>query len=244
MYGEIIPEEFSREAILLGDESVRKLMASTAAVIGLGGVGGTAAEALCRSGVGKLMLVDGDEFARSNINRQIFAVQETIGKKKVTGAAERIRSIAPDTELELYDLFYNDITADKVPLERCGVIIDAIDMVASKLLLIENCVRLGVPVISCMGAGNKLDPSRFEAADLASTSMCPLARVMRKELKKRGIEHIRVIYSREPAVKPGENAPAREHSGRPVPGSAAFCAPAAGLLAAAEAVKVLLQARR
>ena len=235
----MIPEEFSREALLIGEEAVARLMNSTAAVFGLGGVGGIAAEALCRSGVGRLMLIDGDRVSRSNINRQIFATQESIGRKKTECAAERLRAIYPGAELELYGVFYDEHTAESVPVGRCGVVIDAIDTVASKLLLIENCVRLGVPVISCMGAGNKLDPSRFEAADLAKTSMCPLARVMRKELKKRGIEHVRVIYSREPAIEPAPDAPVREHSRRPVPGSAAFCAPAAGLLAAAEAVRVL-----
>lgn len=239
-----VPEEFSREAMLIGEDAVKLLMGSTAAVFGLGGVGGMAAEALCRSGVGNMMLIDGDVFSRSNINRQIFAVQESIGRKKTQAAAERLYSINPDIMLEPYDIFYNEQTANIVPIERCDIVIDAIDTVASKLLLIENCVRNGIEIISCMGAGNKLDPSRFEAADISETSMCPLARVMRKELRKRGIEHLRVIYSREPAAEIVSEAPVREHSRRPVPGSAAFCAPAAGLAAAAEAVRLLTGKRR
>lgn len=234
-----IPEEFSREALLIGEDNTAKLMRSRVAVFGLGGVGGTAAEALCRSGIGHLLLIDGDVFSPSNINRQIFATREVMGMCKTLGAAKRLKSINPELKAELYDLFYNEETADEVPIERCDCVIDAIDTISSKLLLIENCVKLGVPVVSCMGAGNKLDPSRFEAADISETTVCPLARIMRKELRKRGIEHLRVVYSTEPPIAPAGDTPLTA-SGRPVPGSVAFCAPAAGLVTAAEAIKILI----
>lgn len=237
-----IPEEFCRSALLLGEDATEALMNSTVAVFGLGGVGGQTAEALCRSGVGHLMLIDGDTVARSNINRQVIATQQTIGRRKTEVCAERLLSINPNIKLTLHDIFYDESTADAVDLAALDCVVDAIDTVSSKLMLIERCAALGVPVISCMGAGNKLDPSRFEAADIYETSVCPLARVMRTELRRRGIKSLRVIYSREPAIKPTIPGEAR-HSGRPSPGSVSFCAPAAGLLAAAEAVKVLVGER-
>ena len=234
-----VPEELSRTASLLGEAAVSKIMNSTAAVFGLGGVGGQAAEALCRSGVGRLLLIDSDTVSRSNINRQIIATQAAIGRKKTDVCRERLLSINPNAEIITYDIFYDDSTAAQVPLAECDCVIDAIDTVSSKLLLITSCSSLGVQIVSCMGAGNKLDPSRFESADIYETSVCPLARVMRTELRRRGIPALRVIYSREPAIKPeGQNEP--RFSGRPSPGSASFCAPAAGLLAAAEAIKLII----
>lgn len=235
-----VPEEFCRTALLLGNEAVERLGRSTVAVFGLGGVGGQAAEALCRSGVGRLVLVDNDAVSRSNINRQIIATQDTIGRQKTDVCRERLLSINPDAEIIVHDMFYDESTAAQVDLSACDCVVDAIDTVTSKLLLLTSCDKLGVPAVSCMGAGNKLDPSRFEAADIYETSVCPLARVMRTELRKRGVRSLRVIYSREPAIKPTMPAEQR-HSGRPSPGSASFCAPAAGLLAAAEAVKLLLR---
>lgn len=234
-----IPEELCRTALLLGDEAVARLMKSTVAVFGLGGVGGQAAEALCRAGVGRLIIIDSDTVARSNINRQVIATQAAIGRKKTEVCRERLLSINPDAEIIALDMFYDASTAAAVPLAECDCVIDAIDTVSSKLLLITECDRLGVPAVSCMGAGNKLDPSRFEAADIYETSVCPLARVMRTELRKRGIKALLVVYSREPAIKPAGESELR-FSGRPSPGSASFCAPAAGLLCAAEAVKLLL----
>jgi len=231
-------EQFIRTAMVLGDEAITHLSGCHVAIFGLGGVGGYAAEALCRSGVGRLVLIDNDTVARSNINRQIIATQETIGRRKTDVCRERLLSINPKAEIIVHDIFYDESTAGEVDLSSCDCVVDAIDTVTSKLLLLTSCDRLGVPAISCMGAGNKLDPSRFEAADIYETSVCPLARVMRTELRKRGVKSLRVIYSREPAIKPQLAAEAR-HSGRPSPGSTAFCAPAAGLLAAAEAVKIL-----
>ncbi len=234
------PEEFCRTALLLGDDAVERLANSTVAIFGLGGVGGQAAEALCRAGVGRLLLIDSDTVARSNINRQIIATQDSIGRKKTEVCRERLLSIYPQTEISLYDIFYDASTARQIPLAECDCVIDAIDTVSSKLLLISECEAAEVPAVSCMGAGNKLDPSRFEAADIYETSVCPLARVMRTELRKRGIKSLRVIYSREPAIKPAGDSELR-YSGRPSPGSVSFCAPAAGLLCAAEAVKLLLK---
>ncbi len=235
-----VPEEFCRTALLLGDEAVGRLAKSTVAVFGLGGVGGQAAEALCRSGVGRLILVDNDTVARSNINRQIIATQDTVGRRKTDVCRERLLSINPEAEIITHDLFYEEANAHEVDLSMCDCVVDAIDTVTSKLYLLTFCDKTGIPAVSCMGAGNKLDPSRFEAADIYETSVCPLARVMRTELRKRGVKSLRVIYSREPAIKPVQPAEQR-HSGRPSPGSTAFCAPAAGLLAAAEAVKLLLE---
>lgn len=236
-----LPEEFCRTALIMGEEAVFRLMDSTVAVFGLGGVGGQTAEALCRAGVGRLMLIDGDTVARSNINRQVIATQASIGRRKTEVCRERLLSINPSVQIEEYDLFYDAETAAQVDISKCACVVDAIDTVSSKLLLAELCHKNGVPMISCMGAGNKLDPSRFEAADIYETSVCPLARVMRTELRKRGIPSLRVVYSREPAIKPKAEAEQR-FSGRPSPGSASFCAPAAGLLAAAEAVKMITSA--
>ncbi len=244
-----IPEELSREVMLLGESAVKRLINATVALFGVGGVGGTCAEALCRSGIGHIILIDGDSVARSNLNRQLIATQATIGRRKVEAARERLLSINPDMRVDAMDIFCDAGNIDTVPLSQCDMVIDAIDTVTSKLLIIECCHELGVPVISCMGAGNKLDPSRFEVSDIAKTSMCPLARVMRKELRARGIEHLPVVYSREPALSP-INGNTDDTSGQPdmahrphvkqTPGSAAFCAPAAGLLAAAEAVRLLI----
>lgn len=235
---EAVPEQFSRTAMLVGEEAQLRLMRSRAAVFGLGGVGGQCAEALCRAGVGSLLLIDGDSISVSNLNRQVFATRATVGMRKTDAARERLAAISPETEIVTRDVFYGAETADSVDLSGCGVIVDAIDTVTAKLLLIERAYALGIPVISCMGAGNKLDPSRFEVKDIYKTSMCPLARVMRKELRKRGIPSLRVVYSEEEAIKPeGENTDSHRRS---LPGSASFCAPAAGLLAAAEAVKTLL----
>ena len=233
-----IPESFSRTAMLLGEEGVERLMGATVAVFGLGGVGGQCAEALCRAGVGRLLLIDGDEVARSNINRQVIATENTIGMRKTAAAKERLLSINPQLDAVEYDIFYSAETADSIDLSGCACIVDAIDTVTAKLLLIERAQAMGIPVISCMGAGNKLDPSRFEVTDIYKTQMCPLARVMRKELKKRGIPSLRVVYSQEEAIKPqGE---VTDSVRRSVPGSASFCAPAAGLLAASEAVRMIL----
>lgn len=233
-----IPEEFSRTALLVGEDALLRLMDSRVAVFGLGGVGGQCAEALVRSGVGHLLLIDGDSVSRSNINRQLIATQSAIGQRKVDVCRSRLLEIIPFADIRTLDIFYTAETADAVDISAFDCIVDAIDTVSSKLMLAELAHKAGVPMISCMGAGNKLDPSQFEVTDINKTTFCPLARVMRKELKKRGVPSLRVIYSREPAITPQGEAEAR-YSGRPTPGSASFCAPAAGLLCAAEVVRIL-----
>lgn len=234
-----IPEEFSRTALLIGEEGVLRLMNSRVAVFGLGGVGGQCAEALVRAGVGNLTLIDGDSVSRSNLNRQLIATQSAIGRRKVDVCRERLLDIIPFANIDTLDLFYTAESADAVDVSAFDCVVDAIDTVSSKLMLAELTYKAGVPMISCMGAGNKLDPSQFEATDINKTTFCPLARVMRKELKKRGVPSLRVIYSREPAIEPKGEAETR-YSGRPTPGSASFCAPAAGLLCAAEVIKILI----
>lgn len=225
---------FEREALLLGREGIERLQKARVAVFGLGGVGGHAAEALARCGVGALALIDGDCYAPSNLNRQLFATTATLGQPKVEAAAERLRLINPGIGIETYPLAYTPATAGALDFSRYDYIVDAIDMVTGKLAIIERAYREGVPVISAMGAGNKLDPTAFRVADIYETSICPLARVMRRELKKRGVEHLKVVYSQEvPRSVPtavGE---------KPIPGSVAFVPPVAGLIMAGEVVKDL-----
>ncbi|MDR3207809.1 MAG: tRNA threonylcarbamoyladenosine dehydratase, partial [Oscillospiraceae bacterium] len=194
--------QFSRTELLLGREAMDRLQAATVAVFGIGGVGAYTAEALARSGVGGLALIDDDKICLTNVNRQLIATTKTVGRAKIEVMAERIREINPHAKVELISCFYNTDTADGVDLTRFSYVVDAIDTVSCKLLLVERAKAAGVPVISCMGAGNKLDPTRLEVADLAKTDFCPLARVMRKELRKRGILHLKVVYSREPALEP------------------------------------------
>lgn len=219
---------FSRTRRLFGDEAVDKLAKRRVAVFGLGGVGGYVVEALARSGVGALALIDGDRVTLSNINRQLYALQSTVGMFKCDVAAARVKDVNPDCNVTAYKLFY----LPEVEFDFSGYdyVVDAIDTVTGKLAIIENAQRVGVPVISCMGAGNKKDATAFEVADVFSTSDCPLARVMRRELKKRGIERCKVVYSREKAVK-SEGAVA----------SCAFVPSVAGLLIAGEVVKDLIK---
>ena len=226
-----------RTEMLLGAEGLRRLRRAKVAVFGLGGVGGHAAETLARCGVGSLLLVDRDSVSVSNLNRQIFAVSSTVGMPKVEAAARRLLDIAPDLELELRCESYLPDTADSFDLAGFDYVIDAVDTVTAKLELAVRAAAAGTPIISCMGTGNKLDPTAFEVADISRTSVCPLARVMRRELKRRGIEHLKVVYSREKPLEPlcpgGEPEPGR----RAVPGSVAFVPAAAGLILAGEVVK-------
>lgn len=223
--------EFSRTALLLGEDRMERLYAARVAIFGIGGVGGYAAEAIARSGVGRMLLVDSDVVSISNLNRQIIATHETIGRKKVEVMKERILSINPTAQVEIRDCFYDANTADSFDFANFDYIIDCIDSVSSKLLLIERAISAKAPIISSMGAGNKLDPSRFEIADIQQTSVCPLARVMRQQLRKRGIEHLTVVYSREPAIKP---------QGRDrAPASISFVPSAAGLILAGEVIRRL-----
>ncbi len=221
--------------MLLGS-GVDRLNRATVAVFGMGGVGGYAVEALARAGVGKLILVDNDTVSLTNINRQIIALNSTVGQLKTEAMIRRVLDINPDARLVAYPLFYCADTAEQIMLDGCDYIIDAIDTVSSKLLLIERAKAAGVPVISCMGTGNKLDATRLRVSDIYQTSVCPLARVMRLELKKRGIDALRVVWSDEPPLTPVfGNADATR--GRRTPGSVSFVPPAAGLLLASEAIK-------
>ena len=219
---------------IIGSDHVQKLTASRVAVFGIGGVGSFAAEALLRSGIGTLLLVDDDVVAQSNINRQLIALSSTVGQPKTEIMRLRGLDINPSARIFTMPLRYEAATADQFPLADYDYIVDAIDSVTSKLLLIERAYAAGVPVISAMGAGNKLDPTAFRVADISKTSVCPLARVMRRELKKRGIEKLKVIYSTELPVSVSSGAP-----GENVPGSMAFVPSVAGLILAGEVVKDL-----
>ena len=224
-------DRFSRTEKLLGKEAMERLAGSRVAVFGIGGVGGYVVEALVRSGVGALDLIDSDTVCLSNLNRQIIATEQTLGKYKVDAAAERAALINPACQVRPYRMFYLPDTADRFDFREYDYVVDAVDTVTAKLTIIENAKKSGVPVISSMGAGNKLDPSAFRVADLYKTSVCPLARVMRRECRKRGIDALKVVYStEEPIVPTGEER---------IPGSTAFVPSAAGLVIAGEVVKDL-----
>ncbi len=230
--------QFSRTALLLGNEGVEKLKRARVAVFGVGGVGGYVVEALARSGVGELHLVDKDAVSPSNINRQIIALHSTVGRLKTEVAAARAKDINPDIRVYCHNLFYLPETADEFDFSRFDYIVDAIDTVSGKIALIERAKAANIPVISSMGAGNKLDPTAFEVADISKTSVCPLARVMRRELKKRGIEHVKVVYSKEEPMQSGQ---IDEESGKPVAGSIAFVPSVVGLILAGEVIKDLVK---
>lgn len=235
-------EEFSRTQMLFGEAAVKKLAASKVAVFGVGGVGGFAAQALARSGVGKIELVDSDTVALSNINRQIVAFHSTLGKYKTEVMKEMIEDINPLAEVTEKRVFFLPETADSFDFSSYDYVIDAVDTVSAKIQLAERCNTAGVPLISSMGAGNKLDPTAFEVADINQTSVCPLARVMRRELKKRGIKKLKVVYSKEPPLTP-ESQPQEEPDGssrRQTPGSVAFVPSVAGLIIAGEVIKDLI----
>ncbi len=230
--------QYSRTALLIGDEGVAKLKKSRVAVFGVGGVGGYVAEALARSGVGSLDLIDKDVVSISNINRQIIALHSTIGRPKTEVMATRIHDIDPTIKVCAHNVFYLPETAGQFDFSQYDYVVDAIDTVAGKIALIEQAKSAGVPVISSMGAGNKLDPTAFEVADIAKTSVCPLARVMRRELKKRGIEHVKVVYSKEEPLPTQETD---EETGKAVAGSIAFVPSVVGLIIAGEVIKDLVK---
>lgn len=232
---------FSRTELLLGEAALVRLQSASVAVFGLGGVGAYSAEALVRSGIGTLLLVDMDTVAQSNINRQLVALHSTIGKKKVDVMCKRALDINPNIIIKAYDVFYNEDTAEEIDLSGVDYIVDAIDTVSSKILLIERAFARGIPIISSMGTGNKLDATRFEVADIYETSVCPLARVMRKELRARGITSLMVVYSREEPLSRGMTDEANlPQDKRQIPGSVAFVPSVAGLILAGEVVKYLL----
>ncbi len=231
-------DRFSRTKLLLGQEGMDRLRDSRVAVFGVGGVGGYAVEALARSGVGALDLIDDDKVCLTNINRQIIATKKTVGKYKVDVAMERVHDINPDCNVRTYKTLYMPDTASQFDLGEYDYVIDAIDTVTGKLELIMQADRAGTPIISSMGAGNKLDPTAFEVADLYDTSICPLAKVMRRECKKRGIRSLKVVYSKEEPISPvdvSEECTQR----RTIPGSVAFVPSVVGLIIAGEVIKDL-----
>ena len=240
--------QFSRTVLLFGPEAMETLFRSRVAVFGLGGVGSYAVEALVRSGVGALDLIDDDRFSLTNLNRQLYATRETIGRYKVDVAEARIHEINPDCRVHAFRTFYLPETRDQFDFTRYDYVVDAIDTVAGKLSLIEAAKAAGAPIISAMGAGNKTDPTAFRVADIYETSVCPLARVIRSECRKRGISALKVVYSTEPPLRPLEDpavsclSELREGSARrAIPGSTAFVPSVAGLIIAGEVVKDLVK---
>ena len=245
--------QFSRTELIFGHEGMERLYNARVAIFGIGGVGGYTAETLARSGVGELDLIDDDRVCLTNLNRQIFATRKTVGKFKVDVAEERILEINPKAVVHTYKTFYAPNTAEEFDFSQYDYIVDAIDTVTGKLELVEQAVKSGTPIICSMGAGNKVDPTAFRVADISKTSVCPLARVMRRELKKRGIKHLKVVYSEEPPLTPIDDMAisCRAHcicppgtarkctQRRQVPGSNAFVPSVVGLIIAGEVVKDL-----
>ncbi len=236
--------QFSRTELLIGKEKIDKLYAARVAVCGVGGVGGYVVEALARSGVGTLDLIDNDKVALSNLNRQIIATHKTIGMAKTQAAKERILDINPDCVVNCHDTFYLPETAEQFDFSQYDYVVDAIDTVAGKISLVERAKEAGVPIISSMGAGNKMDPTAFKVADIYKTSVCPLAKVMRHELKKRGIKKLKVVYSEEIAIVPKgqvQDEGTEQTRKRQTPGSNAFVPSVVGLIIAGEVIKDLTE---
>lgn len=234
-------EQFLRTAMLLGSDGVQRLKAARVAIFGLGGVGGHALEALARAGVGRLDLIDNDTISLSNLNRQLLATHTTLGMAKVEAGKARVLDINPGCQVGTYPVFYGPDTASAFALGDYDYIVDCIDTVTAKLCLIQQAKEASTPIISSMGTGNKLDGSGFRVEDLSKTAMCPLARVMRKELGKRGIRHLKVVYSREEALTPtGWEEEAAALGKRQIPGSVSFVPGVAGLLLAGEVIKDLV----
>ena len=244
--------QFSRTQLIFGPEAMKRIAASRVAVFGVGGVGGYAVEALVRSGIGALDLIDDDRVCLTNLNRQLHATRKTVGRYKVDAAEERILEINPDCSVRTYKTFYMPDTRDQFDFTQYDYVIDAIDTVTGKLALVEQAQKVNTPIISSMGAGNKTDPTAFRVADIYQTSVCPLARVMRSECRKRGIRHLKVVYSTEQPQRPLED-PAiscRSHCicppgtrkctvRRDIPGSTAFVPSVAGLIIAGEVIRDL-----
>jgi len=228
---------FSRSSLLLSEEGMNKLKNSHVAVFGIGGVGGHICEALTRCGVGEITIVDADTVSESNINRQIVALHSTVGRLKTEVFKERALDINPNIKINDNAVFFEEKTLDLFDFSAFDYVADAIDTVTSKLLLTKICSEKNIPIISSMGTGNKLNPSLFEICDISKTSVCPLARVMRSELRKAGIKHLKVLYSKEEPIKVYESE--ARHSGRPSPGSVSFVPSVAGLMIAGEIIKDL-----
>ena len=250
--------QFSRTQLLLGKDNMDRLAEAKVAIFGIGGVGGYVAEALARSGVGSFVLVDDDKVCLTNLNRQIIATRKTVGKYKAEVMRDRILEINPDAEVEVRKCFYLPENADEFDFNEYSYVVDAVDTVTAKLEIIMRAKECGVPVISSMGAGNKLDPTKFQVADIYKTSMCPLAKVMRRELKKRGVKKLKVVYSTEKPTRPLDDMsvscrtncicpPGAAHKcteRRDIPGSVAFVPSVAGLIIAGEVVKDLTIQRK
>ena len=236
-------DPYSRTALLLGSGGMAKLKQSRVAVFGLGGVGGYVVEALARSGIGALDLIDHDTVSFTNLNRQILATRQTIGRDKATVAMERVLSIDPDIQVNPIRMFYGPDTASQFDFSKYDYVVDAIDTVTGKLALVTAAQAAGTPIISSMGTGNKLDPTKFQIADISKTSVCPLARIMRKECAKRGIRHLKVLFSTEDPIPGDPNALTNEElpeGRRALPGSVAFVPSVAGLIIAGEVIKDLI----
>ena len=237
--------QFARTALLLGEDAIERLKNCRVAVFGIGGVGGYAVEALARSGVGALDLIDNDTVSESNLNRQIIALHSTIGQYKVDVAAARVRDINPNCKVRTYKTFVLPETVGEFDFSQYDHVVDAIDTVSGKLALALRAQEAGVPMISSMGTGNKLDPTAFEVCDISRTSVCPLARVMRLECRKRGIKKLKVVYSKEQAVKPDPELAAaldeQTENRRSVPASSPFVPSVVGLIIAGEVVKELIK---
>lgn len=248
-------DQFSRTQLVFGKEAMDKLKSSRVAVFGIGGVGGYTVEALARSGVGAIDIIDDDKVCLTNINRQIIATRKTVGKYKVDVAKERIEEINPDCKVTAFKTFYTPETADQFDFTQYDYVVDAIDTVTGKIALIENAKKADTPIISSMGAGNKVDPTAFEVTDIYKTSVCPLAKVMRYELKRRGIKKLKVVYSKEKPIPPIDDMAisCRQHcicppgtarkctQRRQVPGSTAFVPSVVGLIIAGEVIKDITQ---
>ena len=235
-------EQFLRTAMLLGEDALTRLQNARVAIFGIGGVGGYTLEALARSGIGAIDLIDSDTVSVSNINRQILATHATVGMLKVEAGRRRVLDINPGCLVTMHPVFYTPETADQFDFTQYDYIVDAIDTVTGKLALVERAMAANTPIICCMGTGNKLDASAFQVADISKTAMCPLARIMRKELGKRGIKHLKVVYSQEEALSPtGWEEEAKLLGKRQIPGSVAFVPGAAGLILAGEVIKDIAQ---
>ena len=249
---------FDRTRLLLGDEAMKKIRTAKVAVFGLGGVGGYVVEALARCGIGALELVDHDTISITNINRQILATHSTVGKSKAVAARERVLDIDPQIKVTEREMFFGPDTAQEFDFSGYSYVVDAIDTVTGKLAIVENAKKAGVPVISSMGAGNKTNPAAFEIADIYQTSICPLAKVMRRECRKRGIDSLKVVYSKEPPMRPLEDMSisCRQHcicppgtvrkctERRDIPGSTAFVPSVVGLIIAGEVINDLCEGYR
>lgn len=245
--------QFSRTELLLGKEAMEKLGNARVAVFGIGGVGGYVVEALVRSGIGAIDLIDDDKVCLTNLNRQLIATRKTVGQYKVDVMKERILDINPECKVETYKCFYLPETKDEFDFTKYSYVVDAVDTVTAKIQLVMEANEKGIPIISSMGAGNKLNPAEFEVADIYKTSVCPLAKVMRRELKKRGVKRLKVVYSKEKPVRPIEDMaiscktncicpPGAQHKcteRRDIPGSTAFVPSVAGLIIASEVIKDL-----